>query len=212
MLTVECFSFNPFSENTYLIYNDHKECVIVDPGCYDHREQAVLKKYIDDQGLSPKYIFLTHTHIDHVMGLHFVKSTYQIPIIAHPLAAKGIGTTELVAKLYGLSIDLPPPIDEFKTEADLLQLGTSAFQLLFCPGHAPDHLVLYAPQDGFAIVGDVIFNGSIGRTDLPGGDYETLMKSIHEQLLILPSETVLYPGHGPETTIKQEITNNPFLK
>src|ERR1700741_2825586 len=188
MVTVECFTFNPFSENTYILHNESKECIIIDPGCYDQEEQQDLKKFISDQGLRPLYVFLTHTHIDHVFGLSFIKSTYQIPIIAHPLAAKGITTNDMVAKLYGLKIDSPPPIDEFKTEADFIQLGSSQFQLLFCPGHAPDHLVLYSPDDGFAIVGDVIFNGSIGRTDLPGGDYETLMKSIHQQLLVLPYE------------------------
>ena len=212
MLTVGGYSFNPFSENTYVIHNDQNECIIIDPGCYDHEEQHVLDHYIHSNDLKPVHIFLTHTHIDHIFGLQFVKSKWKVPIVAHPLAVKGLGTTEMVAKLYGLKVELPPPVDEFKNEGDILMLGSEKLEILFCPGHAPDHLVLYSPENKFAVVGDVLFNGSIGRTDLPGGNYETLMESIHSKLLVLPSDTVIYPGHGPETTIKQEINNNPFLK
>lgn len=212
MLTVGGYSFNPFSENTYVVHNDEKDCIIIDPGCYDHQEQHILEHYIHSNDLKPKYIFLTHTHIDHVFGLNFAKSKWKIPIIGHSLGVKGLGSTEMVARLYGLKVDLPPPIDEFKNEGDTLMIGNDKLDVLFCPGHSPDHLVLYSAENEFAIVGDVLFNGSIGRTDLPGGNYETLMDSIHTKLLVLPSQTVIYPGHGPETTIKQEITNNPFLK
>jgi len=212
MLTVSGFTFNPFSENTYIIYNDNKECIIIDPGCSNNQEKHALEHYIHSNDLQPTYIFLTHTHIDHVMGLNFVKTKWNVPIIAHPLAAKAILATEMVAKLYGLSVETPPNIDVFKDEGEEIYLGTEKLDLLFCPGHAPDHLVLYAANDGFAIVGDVIFNGSIGRTDLPGGNYDTLMESIHTKLLVLPKDTILYSGHGPQTTIKEEISNNPFLK
>ncbi len=212
MLTVSAFSFNPFSENTYLIHNENNECIIIDPGCSNNQEKHLLEHYIHSNDLKPRHIFLTHTHIDHVMGLQFAKTKWNIPIIAHPLAAKGITTTEMVGKMYGIPVDTPPDIDEFKTEGDVLTLGVHTLELLFCPGHAPDHLVLYSPDEGFAIVGDVIFNGSIGRTDLPGGNYDVLMESIHTKLLVLPENTVLYPGHGIQTTIKQEISNNPFLK
>lgn len=212
MLTVSAFSFNPFSENTYILHNDQKECILIDPGCSNHQEKHVLEHYIHSNDLQPKYIFLTHTHIDHVMGLNFAKNKWNVPIIAHPLAAKSILATEMVAKLYGLSVETPPEIDEFKNEGDEIILGNEKMSLLFCPGHAPDHLVLYSKENEFAIVGDVIFQGSIGRTDLPGGNFETLMESIHTKLLVLPENTVLFPGHGTQTTIKEEISNNPFLK
>lgn len=212
MLTVEAFTFNPFSENTYLIFNENKECIIIDPGCYLNTEKEELVHFIDSNGLKPICIFLTHSHIDHVFGLDFVKSKYQVPILGHPEAQVRLRSTEVVAKLYGYMIDNPPPIDEFKEEGDTLDLGAHRFKILFCPGHSPDHLVLFAEEEEFAIVGDVIFKESIGRYDLPGGNYETLMESIHQKILVLPSKTVLYSGHGPETTILQEITNNPFLK
>lgn len=212
MLTVEYFTFNPFQENTYVVYDEERNCIIIDPGCSNTFENEELSAFISENQLNPSCIFLTHSHIDHVYGLAYVKTKYKVPIVAHALAQKGIGNTELVAKLYGLSITTPPDIDQTIDETKTISIGKYEMKLLFCPGHSPDHLVLFSEENGFAIVGDVIFKESIGRTDLPGGNYETLMESIHQKILLLPSDTILYPGHGPETTIKQEITNNPFLK
>lgn len=212
MLTVEYFTFNPFQENTYVVYDEEKNCIIIDPGCSNSFENEELDAFISENQLRPGCIFLTHSHIDHVYGLAYVKSKYGVPIVGHTLASKGIATTELVAKLYGLNITLPPDLDQRVDESDTISIGKHVMKILFCPGHSPDHLVLYNKENAFAIVGDVIFKESIGRTDLPGGNYETLMESIHQKILLLPSETILYPGHGPETSIKQEITNNPFLK
>jgi len=212
MLTVEYFTFNPFQENTYVVYDDEKNCIIIDPGCSNNFENEELSAFISENQLNPSCIFLTHSHIDHVYGLDYVKSKYQVPIIGHALASKGIASTQLVAKLYGLNVVQPPDLDQTVDETDTVSIGKNVMRLLFCPGHSPDHLVLYNEENGIAIVGDVIFKESIGRSDLPGGNYETLMESIHQKILLLPSNTILYPGHGPETTIKQEITNNPFLK
>lgn len=212
MLTVDCFTFNPFSENTYLVYNRELDCIIIDPGCYTPEEKKELTDYIETKGLKPISIFLTHSHIDHILGLSHIKTRYNIPIIAHPKADKGLLSTEFVAKLYGLSVELPPAVDSFINEGEMISLGHHEIKILFCPGHSPDHLVLYADKEGFAIVGDVIFKESIGRTDLPGGSFETLMESINQKILTLPSNTILYPGHGQETTLKDEINNNPFLK
>jgi hydroxyacylglutathione hydrolase len=212
MLTVEYFTFNPFQENTYIVYDDEKNCIIIDPGCSNTFEEEELSIFISENQLKPSCIFLTHSHIDHVYGLAYVKSKYQVPIVGHALANKGIASTQLVANLYGLNVTTPPDLDQTVDESDMVKIGQTEMKLLFCPGHSPDHLVLYNEKNGFAIVGDVIFKESIGRTDLPGGNYETLMESIHQKILLLPSNTILYPGHGPETTIKQEITNNPFLK
>lgn len=212
MLTVERFTFNPFQENTYVVFNEQKECIIIDPGCSTKEEQEELTQFIKAQNLQPTHIVLTHSHIDHVYGLRFVKEYFKVPIIAHSLAEKGLKSTEMVAKLYGLRVDTPPSIDTTFDEGGELWIGDQQLGVLFCPGHSPDHIVLYSASNGMALVGDVIFQGSIGRTDLPGGDYDTLMESIHHKILVLPSNTVLYSGHGPETTIKEEITNNPFLK
>lgn len=213
MLTVEAFTCNPFSQNTYVVSSQDKSCIIIDPGVSNSFERDLLMNYILKNQLIPQMIFLTHTHIDHVYGLHFVKTQFpEVPIVAHQLAEQGIKSTELVAKLYGLQVDSPPSIDQFIDEGDTICLGDQQLSVLFCPGHAPDHLVLYTEEAGFAIVGDVIFNGSIGRTDLPGGNYQTLMESIHQKILVLPSETVIYSGHGAETTIQDEIRHNPFLK
>lgn len=212
MLTVHSFTFNPFSENTYLIYTKELDCIIIDPGCYTVEEKKELTSYIKEKGLKPVSIFLTHSHIDHIFGLDYLKKRYQVPILGHPEVNSGLRSTELVAQLYGLSVELPPSVDTFINEGEQFTLGSHSLKVLFCPGHSPDHLVLYAEKEGVAIVGDVIFKESIGRSDLPGGNFETLMESINQKLLTLPSQTILYPGHGPKTTIKEEITNNPFLK
>lgn len=212
MLTVQTFTYNPFSENTYVVSNENKEAIIIDPGCYTRQEKEHLINTIRHQGLSPKLIFLTHTHIDHVCGLLAMKQYFKTPIIGHPLAQRGLDTTPMVANLYGFQVDDMPMIDKVMDEGETIQLGNDTLDLLFCPGHAPDHLVLYSKRDSWMIVGDVIFNGSIGRTDLPGGNFETLMDSIHSKILPLPADTVMYPGHGPKTTINEEITNNPFLQ
>lgn len=211
MLTVHYITFGPFAENTYFVYNENNECIIIDPGCYTKEEKNELSSFIQDNHLIVKSIFLTHTHIDHVFGLQYVKLKYQVPIIAHPIAASVIKTTEMVAQVYGFEVDTPPTIDVFLDEGEEIELGNNNLKLLFCPGHSPDHLVLFSAKDKFAIVGDVIFNGSIGRTDLPGGNFETLISSIKNKLFLLPLDTILYPGHGIKTNIKQEITSNPFL-
>lgn len=212
MLTVQVFTYNPFSENTYLIANENKDAIIVDPGCYSREEKEHLIGEIRRQGLTPRLIFLTHTHIDHVFGLLAMKQFFKTPIVAHSLAQQGLHTTPMVANLYGFQADAMPEIDQFINEGEKIWLGDESLDVLFCPGHAPDHLVLYSEKSSWLVVGDVLFNGSIGRTDLPGGNYETLMDSIHLKLMPLPGETVVYPGHGPKTTINEEITNNPFLK
>jgi len=211
MPEIKKFTFNPFSENTYVVYDETRECIIIDPGCYNRDEQQELADFIAAQNLRPVKVALTHSHIDHVLGNRFVCSRYKIPISAHTLAAKGLGLMETIAKMYGLPAEMSPPADVLMEEGDVLSFGNTSFEMLHCPGHSPDSLVFYHKGSGIAIGGDVLFYGSIGRTDLPGGNYDTLMHSIREKLFLLPDETVVYSGHGPETTIGHEKRTNPFV-
>ncbi len=212
MLYIECFTFNAFQENTYLIYNDKKDCWIVDPGMYMAEETAHLNTYITQHKLNPVSIINTHTHLDHIFGVNAIKDKYKIPFGIHEKDLPVLQGAAGSAMLFGFDFRNIPQVDFYIKDGDFLQLGDETVNILFTPGHSPGSITFYYPAGNWAIAGDVLFNGSIGRTDLPGGNFNTLINSIRTQLFTLPDDTIVYSGHGPSTTIGNEKRYNPFLQ
>ncbi len=213
MAEVVQLTFNPFQENTYLVFDESKECVIFDPGCYHANEKKALSEAIENRGLQPVRLVNTHCHLDHIFGNKFVSETWNLPLEIHagelPLLERAVES----AAFFGIPYPEPSPSSQsFLEPGKNLTFGNTKLEIRLAPGHSPASLVFVNLKDNFAIAGDVLFRESIGRTDLPGGDYNTLIKSIHESLLTLDDECVIYPGHGPETTIGWEKAHNPFLK
>ncbi|MDX1350443.1 MAG: MBL fold metallo-hydrolase [Putridiphycobacter sp.] len=211
MIEIKKMTFNPFQENTYVLFDETKECVIIDPGCYDKHEESLLLDFISSQGLKPVKLVNTHGHIDHVLGNYFVSEAYGIDLYAHANIVGQLAAIPNYSALYGFNAyKMSPQPKQFLNEGDKLQFGNSELDIMFCPGHAPDHLVFYHAQQGFVINGDVLFQGSYGRVDLPGGDFSTLKDSIINKMFALPDDTVVYCGHGGETTIGHERHTNPI--
>lgn len=212
MLKVETLVFNPFQENTYLVYDDSGEALIIDPGCHNASEQKWLSQKINSLKLKPVRLINTHCHIDHVLGNRYVAEQYnltlEIPIKEVPV----LNTVAQIAQMYGIAYNDPSPEpSSFLEEGTPILFGNSSLQVYDTPGHSPGSISLFHKPTNTLIAGDVLFKDSIGRTDLPGGDYETLIHSIKQKLFTLPNETIVYPGHGPTTTIGYEKINNPFL-
>lgn len=212
MLQVHTFTFNALAEHTYVIYDETRQCAIIDPGCYEPHEQAALSRCIDQNGLQVTHLINTHAHIDHVLGNRYVIDTYNVPLALHPVDVPLLQAAVEYAPQYGFLAYEPAKATVMLTPNEAIQVGDTPLRILHVPGHSPGHIALYSAQDRVCFSGDVLFQGSIGRTDLPGGDHATLLKSIQEQLLPLGDEVVIYPGHGPTTTIGAEKNNNPFLK
>ena len=212
MLQVQTFTFNPFEEHTYVIYDETKQCAVIDPGCYEPHEQAALSQFIDQHSLQVTHLINTHAHIDHVLGNRYVIDTYNIPLALHPADVPLLQAAVEYASQYGFSAYEPAEATIMLTPGEIIQVGHTSLRILHVPGHSPGHIALYSAQDQVCFSGDVLFQGSIGRTDLPGGDHDTLLQSIQQQLLPLEDEAVIYPGHGPATTIGAERSNNPFLQ
>ncbi len=212
-MKIEVFVFSPFQENTFVIWDETtKDACIIDPGCFNNTEEQQLKTFIDTNGLTVKYLLNTHCHIDHVFGNKFVKETFNPKFLApekdFPLLEKAIEQ----GKQFGLPVKPSPNPDLYFNEKNNLKLGNIECKLLFTPGHTPGEYCFYFPTENICITGDVLFKGSIGRTDLWGGDFNTLMESIKTKLLLLPDETVIYPGHGGSSTIGDEKKYNSFLQ
>lgn len=212
MIQVHSFTFNQLQENTYILADQTKECVIIDPGCYDRREKAELKQFIAAQGFTVKLLLNTHCHVDHVLGNHFIKTTYHVPLLIHELEQTTLRAVQAYAPMYGFNAYEPTDADQFISEKDTITFGNSSLDILFVPGHSIGHLAFYSKEDGFCINGDVLFRGSIGRTDLPNGNFDTLMNSIFTKMYALPDETLVYCGHGQVTTIGHEKKYNPYAK
>jgi len=211
MLEVKSFTFNPFSENTYLLYDETGEAVIVDPGCYDKNEQVELDEFISENQLKPTLLLNTHCHIDHVLGNAHVKAKYKVPLWIHKHEEQILRAVSSYASNYGFPNYQQSQADLFIKEGKEIKFGTTLLQSLFVPGHAPGHLVFYHKESKTCIGGDTLFQESIGRTDLPGGDHETLLRAIKTELFQLPDDVIVYPGHGPTTTIGFEKQHNPFV-
>jgi glyoxylase-like metal-dependent hydrolase (beta-lactamase superfamily II) len=214
MIQVASFVFNDFQENTYVLWDETLECVIVDPGCYHPAEQRELRDFISARQLKPVKLLNTHCHIDHILGNLFVSETYQVSLHLHEDELKTYQQASKWAAMLGLPLDqLDPPKDMvFLQEGEKIKFGNSELDIVFTPGHSVASLTFYNLAEQIAIVGDVLFYESIGRTDLPGGNMDTLVSSIRNKLFIWPDAIKLFPGHGPETTIGHEKRNNPFLR
>ncbi len=212
MLSIKSFTFNPVQENTYVLYNDQGQCCIIDPGCYFDEERAALKEFIKKSGLTPVLLLNTHCHLDHVFGNKFVHDTWNLTLHIHEKEKIVLETAPIAGKTWQLPFDnYEGPLAMLKA-GEMIKVGIDELEIRFVPGHSPGSVCFYHEAGGFVIGGDVLFNGSIGRTDLPGGDYATLINSIQTQLFTLPDDTKVYSGHGPLTTIGFEKMNNPFVK
>lgn len=193
------------------MYDETKECIIIDAGCQQPAEQEQLKRFISEQGLRPVALVNTHCHFDHVFGNSFVCDEYKVPSWTHREELRNVERFEAYASLFGAKGNKPPvPTHFFEDGADF-KFGNSSLKVLHTPGHSPGGVCFYSAADKFLIAGDTLFAGSIGRTDLPGGDYDVLMDSLKEKVLVLPSDTKVYCGHGPETSVGIELQTNPFI-
>lgn len=212
MLYTESFVFNPFQENTYIIRNDARECIITDPGMYGAEETTHLTEYLTANDLKPVAIVNTHAHIDHILGVNTLKQKYGIPFYLHEKELPVLQGATASAMMFGFDFKDIPTVDGYLKEGNTFKLGTDELAIRFTPGHSPGSVVLYYAPGNWVIGGDVLFNGSIGRTDLPGGDHETLLNSITREMYTLPDNTTVYSGHGAATTIGNEKKYNPFVR
>jgi len=212
MIKVKTFIFNSFDENTYVLSDETKECIIIDPGCHLSDEEKELSAYIADNQLKPVKLLNTHCHIDHILGNHYVSNKYDLDLIIHQADDIVLKSSAAVASAYGISLTPSPSAKGFLADGDTVKFGNSELKVLFTPGHSPGSISFYSEDEKFIISGDVLFEMSIGRTDLPGGDLDTLMESIAEKLLPLGDDVVVHAGHGRTTTIGKEKKFNPFLR
>ncbi len=211
MVTIKSFTFNPFYENTYVLSDETGECIIIDPGCHNAEEEAELKSYTDKEKLKPVKLINTHCHIDHVFGNPFVSETWHLPLEIHPLDLIVLESFQKVCEMYGFNGKIQPEPVFTLEEGKQVKFGNTVLDIFFTPGHSPGSVSFYNAKEKFLISGDVLFEGSIGRSDLPGGDYDVLIKSIKEKLLILPEDVAVYSGHGSPTKIGIEKRSNPFV-
>ena len=213
MIQVHKFTFNPFQENTYILSDETNECIIIDPGCYSKEEQERFANYIENKGLVPVKLINTHCHIDHVLGNYFVSKKYDLELGIHKLDIPTLQFVPQSCHLYGFeSYELSPEPSYFIEEGEKITFGNSHLDVLFGPGHAPGHIAFYSSDDKFIVNGDILFKGSYGRYDLPGGDFDVLKRTIFDKMFLLPDDTTVYCGHGPETSIGDEKKHNMIFE
>jgi hydroxyacylglutathione hydrolase len=212
MCEIAIFTFNPFQENTYVLFDETKECIIIDPGCYTAPERQQLQSFITERRLKPVRLINTHSHIDHILGNWFVAEEYNLKLEMHREEVAGLIAAPEYGKIYGIQMQPSPEATVFLTEADTITFGNTSLSILLTPGHSIASLSFYCEAGNFVIGGDVLFKGSIGRTDLPNGDFDTLINSIKTKLFTLADDVQVFPGHGDSTTIGEEKATNPFLK
>ena len=212
MLTVQPFTFNPVQENTYVVYNEKGHCCIIDPGCYFASEERLLTDFIGQNELKPIYLLNTHCHLDHIFGNKFIYKTYGLTLWLNKLEKPVLEYGPASGQLWQMPFDNYDAELNFLDEGDTIRLDDDQLEVLFTPGHSPGHVSFYSRENKFVVSGDVLFEGSVGRTDLPGGDFNILQESIRTKLYTLPAETIVYPGHGDTTTIGDEMKTNPFVK
>jgi len=212
MIKVKVFTFSPIQENTYVLYNEDKKAIIIDPGCYFPAEKEQLHQFIQTNELEVVKLLNTHCHLDHVFGNKWVYETFRTPLHIHPDEEAMLKMAPLSGEKWGLPFENYNGPLQFLHPGDTVFLGNDALKVIFAPGHSPASICFYSESQSFLIGGDVLFRESIGRTDLPGGNHERLLQSIRENLFTLPEEVKVYPGHGLTTTIGYEKRNNPFLQ
>jgi len=211
-MKVKGFTFNPFFENTYIIWDESsRECAIIDPGMAEPGEEEEFKAFVKNSSLKVKYLINTHCHIDHILGVAYIKREYDPVYLIPEKDLLLFENAETQAQMFDVTINKLPKPDKYLSESENINLGNESIRNIFTPGHSPGEFSLYAEESNFCITGDVLFKESIGRTDLLGGDYNTLINSIRSKLFTLPDEVVIYPGHGDESTIGYEKQHNPFL-
>lgn len=209
MITIKKFVVNPLDENCFVISDSTGECIFIDPGFYYDEELSEISNYITQNKLNPVKIVSTHCHFDHIIGVEFVRREYGIPFLAH---ADDVFLIERATdNMFGLKINPLKPVDSFLEEGEKVSFGNTELEIIHIPGHSPGHVVFYSKDENFIIVGDVLFRGSIGRTDLSGGNYNDLISNIKNKIFSLPDETKVYCGHGHETTVGFEKHTNPFF-
>ncbi|SKA10722.1 Glyoxylase, beta-lactamase superfamily II [Chitinophaga eiseniae] len=211
MIEIQQFTFGPLQENTYLLINGKRECIIIDPGCYFQDERKELLQYIQTEQLNVTRLLNTHCHFDHIFGNKLVSETYQVKPEFHEKEQVVMDNSQAVGSMYNLPFDPSPMPGRYIVEGEKIAFGGHELDVLFTPGHSPGSISFYCADQHFVVGGDVLFYQSIGRTDLPGGNHTTLLNSIREKLFVLPDETRVFPGHGPATTIGFEKKYNPFL-
>ena len=211
MIQIKSFTFNAFSENTYVVFDDNKEAIIFDPGCYTTNERKILQKFIDDNKLIVKRLINTHCHLDHIFGNTFISETYKVELECHRLEIPVLEHAHIAGDMYGVPVPPQPTPSVFLEDNEIIEVGKIKLKAILAPGHSPGSLCFYNEDEKFLIGGDVLFYGSIGRSDLPGGNHNQLINSILTRLMTLPEDVKVYSGHGPVTLIGFEKYNNSFL-
>jgi len=212
MLQIQAFVFNALQENTYVVFDETKDCLIIDPGCYEGDERKELLDFISFNDLKVTRLLNTHCHVDHVLGNEFVKHSFNVKLSIHRLEIPVLKAVTVYAPSYGFYQYQDTQPDDFLAEGDIVSVGLHEFSVIFVPGHSPGHIAFFSEKDKTLISGDVLFYNSIGRTDLPGGDFDTLMDSIRKKLFSLSDDVRVYPGHGPATSVGFEKLTNPFMQ
>lgn len=211
-MNIKTFVFNPFYENTYVISSNKGNCLIIDPGCYEDFERKELTDFIEIEGLKVREIINTHCHIDHVLGNDFLKGEYNVQLKIPINEQEVYNAVPVLAPQWGITGYHQATVDEYLKEGDTIMLDELTLEIIEVPGHSPGHLIFYEKTEKIILGGDVLFRESIGRTDLPGGDHNALLINIQEKLYTLHEDVIVYPGHGPSTTIGHERKNNPFVR
>lgn len=212
MIKVKKFTFNPVSVNAYLLWDETKEAVLIDPACFFPEEEKKLTQFVDDQGLKIVHLLNTHGHFDHLMGNTFAAAKWGLKSRIHSGDQFISGQAKQYAALFGMSMNNPSQDAELLSEGEIIAFGNSELSVIHVPGHSPGSVAFYSEQDKIIIVGDILFAGSVGRTDLPGGNHNQLIEGIKAKLLTLDEETRVCSGHGDDTTIGWEKRTNPYLK